>query len=117
MYAYFCCIAQKHAQISGRFMDTPASISAVTVSFPPALRPRVGGQKKVTATGSTVREVIHALDQRFPGLAFNLCYETGQLRPYVNIYLERENIRYLQGLDTPVPPGATLAILPSVAGG
>jgi molybdopterin synthase sulfur carrier subunit len=98
-------------------MDTPTSISAITVSFPPALRPRVGGQKKVTATGSTIREVIDALDQRFPGLSFNLCYETGQLRPYVNIFLERENIRYLQGLDTPVPPGATLAILPSVAGG
>jgi molybdopterin synthase sulfur carrier subunit len=98
-------------------MDTPTSISAITVSFPPALRPRVGGQKKVTATGSTIREVIDALEQRFPGLSFNLCYETGQLRPYVNIFLERENIRYLQGLDTPVPPGATLAILPSVAGG
>ncbi len=117
MYTFPSDVSQKHAKVSGRPMDTSTSIIAITVSFPPALRPRVGGQKKVTATGSTIREVIDALDQRFPGLSFNLCYETGQLRPYVNIFLERENIRYLQGLDTPVPPGATLAILPSVAGG
>ena len=96
-------------------MDTPTP--TITVSFPPALRPRVGGQTKITTTGRTVREIIDTLEQRFPGLLFNLCYETGQLRPYVNIFLERENIRYLQGLDTPVLPGATLAILPSVAGG
>jgi molybdopterin synthase sulfur carrier subunit len=89
----------------------------ITISFPPALRARVGGHTRVTTTGRTVREVIATLEQSFPGLSFNLCYETGQLRPYVNIFLERENIRYLQGLDTPVLPGATLAILPSVAGG
>jgi molybdopterin synthase sulfur carrier subunit len=98
-----------------KFMDI--STPTITVSFPPALRPRVGGHTRVTTTGCTVREIIATLEQRFPGISFNLCYETGQLRPYVNIFLERENIRYLQGLDTPVPPGATLAILPSVAGG
>jgi molybdopterin synthase sulfur carrier subunit len=98
-------------------MDTPTPETAITVSFPPALLPRVGGRAKVVVTGCTVREIVDTLDQRFPGLRFNLCYETGQLRPYVNIFLEGENIRYLQNLDTPVSPGATLAIFPSVAGG
>jgi sulfur-carrier protein len=98
-------------------MDTSAPGPTITVSFPPALLRRVGGRAKVVVSGCTVREVVDTLDQRFPGLRFNLCYETGQLRPYVNIFLEGENIRYLQNLDTPVSPGATIAIFPSVAGG
>lgn len=98
-------------------MSTSAHKLAITVSFPPALLPRVGGRAKVVVTGRTVREIIDTLDQRFPGLRFNLCYETGQLRPYVNIFLAGKNIRYLQNLDTPVSPGATIAIFPSVAGG
>jgi len=98
-------------------MDQPERMPAVTVSFPSALRSRVGGCSTVIAKGRTIREIIDDLDQRFPGLRFNLCYETGQLRPYVNIFLERENIRYIQGLDTPISQNATVAILPSVAGG
>ncbi len=98
-------------------MDRAVPIPTIPVSIPPALRSRVGGRSKVTAAGGTIRELIEALDQQFPGLCFNLCYETGQLRPYVNIFLDRENIRYLQGLDTPLSPSATVAILPSVAGG
>lgn len=92
-------------------------IPAITVSLPPALRSRAGGRRKVTVTGSTIREIIETLDQRFPGLRFNLCDETGRVRPFVNIFVDRENIRYLQGLDTPVSPGTTIVILPSVAGG
>jgi sulfur-carrier protein len=99
------------------FMDQTAPIPTIPVSIPPALRSRVGGRTKVTAAGRTIRELIDALEQQYPGLRFNLCYETGQLRPYVNIFLNSENIRYLQGLDTLLSPGATLAILPSVAGG
>jgi molybdopterin synthase sulfur carrier subunit len=98
-------------------MDQPEPAPAVTVSFPSALRSRVGGCSTVIAKGRTIREIIDDLDQRFPGLRFNLCYETGQLRPYVNIFLERENIRYIQGLDTPISQSASVAILPSVAGG
>jgi molybdopterin synthase sulfur carrier subunit len=95
-------------------LDTPPSIH---VSFPVALRAKVGNRETVVATGRTVREIIDALDHDFPGVRFNLCHETGELRPFVNIFLNRENIRYLQGLDTPVPGGAVLHILPSVAGG
>ena len=89
----------------------------ITVSFPSALRARVEGRTSITVTGQTVREVIDALDRDFPGLRFNLCHETGELRPYVNIFVNSQNIRYLQGLDTEIAPGARLHILPSVAGG
>lgn len=92
-------------------------MSSITVSLPVPLRARVGNQIAVAVSGSTVREVIDALEQDFPGLRFNLCYETGELRPFVNIFLNRANIRYLQGLDTAVPPEARIHILQSVAGG
>ena len=92
-------------------------MSSITVSFPGALHARVGSRASVDVTGCTIREVIDALEREFPGLRFNLCYETGELRPYVNVFLNRANIRYLQGLDTPVSPGARIHILQSVAGG
>src|SRR5881275_734881 len=83
-------------------MDLPDIVPTVTISFPDALRARIGNRRFVTAPGRTVREIIDALDGDFPGLRFNLCYETGELRTYVNIFLNREDVRYLQGLDTPV---------------
>jgi len=87
------------------------------VSLPIVLRAKVGQRAYVPVVGQTVREIIDALDRDFPGLRFNLCYETGELRPFVNIFVEREPIYYLQGLDTPVSPGAKVHILASVAGG
>ncbi len=98
-------------------MTSPNGIPSVTVKLPQLLRPRAGNQTTVTVFGSTIREVIDALEHDYPGLRFNLCYETGELRPYVNIFLDRENIRYMQDLDTPVKMGATIYILQSVAGG
>jgi molybdopterin synthase sulfur carrier subunit len=98
-------------------MDSAATTPGVTVILPHVLRQKIGNRKSVTVSGSTIREVIHALDRDYPGLEFNICYETGELRPYVNIFLNRESIRYLQDLDTPVTPGATVHILQSVAGG
>lgn len=92
-------------------------MSPITVSLPGALRAKVGNRALVTAVGGSVREIIDALERDFPGLRFNLCYETGELRPFVNIFLNRVNIRYLQGLDTPVNAGASIHILQSVAGG
>jgi molybdopterin synthase sulfur carrier subunit len=98
-------------------MDSSTSFPTATVTLPGALRARAGNRSSVTVSGRTVHEIITALDQAFPGLRFHLCYETGELRPYVNIFLDRENIRYLEGLDTTVKAGATLHILQSVAGG
>lgn len=88
-----------------------------TVRLPGPVRIRTGGQATVTATGATVRAVLDDLERSYPGLRFHLCDETGELRPYVNIFLEAENIRDLRGLDTPVRDGATLTVLHSVAGG
>ncbi|HTK08842.1 MAG TPA: MoaD/ThiS family protein [Ktedonobacteraceae bacterium] len=90
---------------------------SITVSLPGALRTKVGNRASVTVAGDTVREIINALEQDFPGLRFHLCYETGELRSYVNVFLNSANIRYLQGLDTPVPVGTRIHILQSVAGG
>ncbi len=64
-----------------------------------------------------MREIIVALDQVFPGLRFNFCTETGELRPFVNIFVDGRNIRYAAALDTPVAAGSVVYILHSVAGG
>jgi molybdopterin converting factor small subunit len=92
------------------------AISA-TVYIPPPLRRRTGSPATVPASGQSIREIIANLGQSYPGLSFSLCFETGELRPYINIFLNGENIRHRQGLDTPVPSGATIHILQSVAGG
>jgi sulfur-carrier protein len=91
--------------------------ASVTVRIPAALLNRTGQRQAVEVSGRTVREVIDALEQEHSGLRFNICHETGELRPFVNIFLGTEEIRYLQGLDTPVPPGATIHVIHSVAGG
>ena len=98
-------------------MEMRAPTASVTVLLPGALTARTGGARAVAVEGETVREIVDALDESFPGLRFNLCHETGELRPFVNIYVNGRNVRSLQGLETPVPLGATLHILPSVAGG
>ena len=92
-------------------------MAEVMVFLPGPLRVKAGNQPVLTVRGDTVREVIEALDHAYPGLRFQLCYESGELRPFVNIFLHRENIRYLQGLDTPIAPGGHVHIFPSVAGG
>ena len=101
-------------------MDTSDSLESVprtVVHLAYALRAFADNKASVLAGGRTVRAVIDTLDRDYPGMRFHLCYETGELRPYVNIFLNRENIRYFQGLDTPLPHNAVLHILPSVAGG
>jgi sulfur-carrier protein len=98
-------------------MQSGATGHQVRVSLPAMLAERTGNHRTAVSHGTTVREVISSLEEQFPGLGFNLCQETGELRPFVNIFLNGENIRYLSGLDTAITPGASLHILPSVAGG
>ncbi len=97
-------------------MDSTA-VGTVRVRIPAALLMRTGNRRIVSVSGRTIREVIDALERDYPGLRFNLCHETGELRPFVNVFLEQEDVRYLQGLDTPVAAGATVHIFHSVAGG
>ncbi|HLJ67488.1 MAG TPA: MoaD/ThiS family protein [Chloroflexota bacterium] len=94
-----------------------APADSVTVRIPSGLLMRTGSRMQVSVRGSTIRQVIDDLERQYPGLRFNLCHETGELRPFVNVFLGSENIRYLQELDTEVPSGATIHIFHSVAGG
>jgi molybdopterin synthase sulfur carrier subunit len=84
---------------------------------PSMLRPTVGGERTVTAQGSTLNELIRDVDARHPGFAGQLLEANGQQRTFVNIYVNDEDVRYLQGLETPVAEGDVISILPAVAGG
>ena len=92
-------------------------LQPVSVRIPGQLLARTNRRSTVQVTGRTIREIIQALDGEYPGLGFNICHETGELRPFVNVFLDTEDVRWLQGLDTPVRPGATVHIFHSVAGG
>ena len=82
------------------------------------LRPSVGGERVLAAEGRTLRELIRNLDARHPGFAGQLLdAETGEQRRFVNLYVNDEDVRYLNGLDTPVEEGDIISILPAVAGG
>jgi molybdopterin converting factor small subunit len=86
------------------------------VRIPPQLRAEVGGVREVPAEGETVRELLHDLMSRFPGLRPQLV-EDGDLAPFVNVYVEGEDVRTLDGLDTSVDHGSTIILLPAMAGG
>ncbi len=88
-----------------------------TVRIPPVLRPSVGGEKEVDAPGSSVDEVLHALAEAHPDTQPQLFGADGGLNRYVNVYLNDEDVRVLDGLDTPVGESDTLVILPAMAGG
>jgi len=90
---------------------------AVTVKIPPQLRTATGGDSAPTAEGATVGEVLEAVYARHGELKDRIAGEDGAIRRFVNVYLDGEDIRFLQDLGTPVPDGAELTILPAVAGG
>ena len=88
-----------------------------TVRIPPVLRPKTGGQPEVEAAGCNVGEVLRALTTEHPDTAAQLFGEDGDLNRYVNVYLNDEDVRVLDGLDTAVTDGDTVVILPAMAGG
>ncbi|CAG0933476.1 Sulfur carrier protein CysO [Thermoflexales bacterium] len=90
---------------------------SVPVTIPTPLRSYAGGQKTVTVKGATVGEALNALTTQYPNLRQHLFGENGQLRSFVNVYLNDEDVRYLKYVDTPLQDSDTLAIVPSVAGG
>jgi MoaD family protein len=90
---------------------------AVTVKIPTQLRSVTGGAAEATAEGTTVAEVLDDLYQSHGELRERIAGDDGGLRRFVNVYLAGEDIRFLDGLDTEVPDGAELTILPAVAGG
>jgi adenylyltransferase/sulfurtransferase len=90
---------------------------SIKIRIPTPLRGYVGGAKEVAGQAGSVGDVLSVLITQHPDLKKHLYTEQGQLRSFVNVYLGDEDVRYLQGVDTPVPDGATLSIVPSVAGG
>jgi sulfur-carrier protein len=86
------------------------------VRIPPQLRGEVGGAREVPAQGGTVRELLDDLLDRFPSLRPQLV-EDDEIAPFVNVYLEGEDVRTLDGLDTSVDHGSTVILLPAMAGG
>jgi sulfur-carrier protein len=87
------------------------------VRIPPVLRPSVGGEKELTADGASVGEILHAVAAAHPETNSQLFGPDGGLNRYVNVYLNDEDVRVLDGLDTSVSEQDTLVILPAMAGG
>ena len=90
---------------------------AVEVRIPTVFRKFTGQETSVEVEAGSVASVIEQLDKRFPGFGEQVLGEDGQLHRFVNVYLNDEDIRYLQREQTPVKPGDSLSIVPSVAGG
>jgi molybdopterin synthase sulfur carrier subunit len=90
---------------------------SVTVRIPTQLRPLTSGAGEVEVEALTVREAIDALDRDHPGIRARVLDDQGTLRRFVNLFVADEDIRFLQGLDTGLPVGVTLSIIPAVAGG
>lgn len=90
---------------------------SVKVRVPTQLRNLTEGTGEVEATGTTVGDVLDDLESRHPGIKARLLDDSGSLRRFVNVYLNDEDVRFLDGLETAVPEGAQLSIIPAVAGG
>jgi molybdopterin converting factor small subunit len=87
-----------------------------TIRIPTPLRPYAGGTEYIEVTGQTVGEVLDDLTRRFPDLRPHL-FNDGKLRSFVNVFVGEEDVRYLDGLETPITENDRLLIVPSVAGG
>ena len=86
------------------------------VRVPPVLREEAGGAREVEASGATLRELLEDLSSRLPALSDRI-YDGSEIRSYVNVYVDGEDVRTRDGLDTPVREGATVVLLPAMAGG
>jgi molybdopterin synthase sulfur carrier subunit len=90
---------------------------SVTVRIPAPLRKLTGGQSEVSAAGATVADLVEDLEANHPGLKERLCDESGAIRPFVNIYVNDEDIRFLKGPETALGEGDSVSIVPAIAGG
>lgn len=89
----------------------------VTVRVPTPLRPLTGNTEQVEAKGSSIKEIINDLESRYPGVKNRLCDEKGQIRRFINVYVNDEDIRFQKNQDTPVKDGDRISIVPAIAGG
>lgn len=90
---------------------------SVSVRIPTPLRTATAGASEVAVEAGSVREMLDDLERRHPGILERLCEPTGEVRRFVNVFVGDEDIRFLQGLDTPLTDGVMVSIVPAVAGG
>ena len=90
---------------------------SVMVRIPNPLRKLTNEQDKISVEGSTLQEIIDALESKYPGIKIRLCEDTGELRNFVNVYINGEDSRFLEGLSTTIKAGDEISIVPAVAGG
>ena len=90
---------------------------SVTIRIPTTLRTLTGGESQVQVDGATVGDALSALDSAHPGFRDRLFDDDGSLRRFVNVFLADDDVRYLDGVDTAVPDGETISIIPAVADG
>ncbi|HUZ76772.1 MAG TPA: MoaD/ThiS family protein [Chloroflexota bacterium] len=89
----------------------------VEVHVPPLLQKVTNGVKTLRASGSTVNQVLSDLNRQFPGFTSEISDDSGQLHRFVNLYVNDEDVRFLQRMETPVKDGDVVSILPAMAGG
>jgi molybdopterin converting factor small subunit len=92
-------------------------VGTVTVRVPTILRSYTGGAAQVTAQGDTVAEVIDSLEAAYPGIRARVLDDDGQLRRFLNVYVGDDDVRFADGLATSTPDGASVSVIPAVAGG
>ncbi len=88
-----------------------------TVRIPTPLRKLTEGKEEVPSAGATIRAVIDDLERQHPGIKARICDDSGAVRKFINVFAGEEDIRFLQGLDTPVAESAEISIVPAIAGG
>jgi molybdopterin synthase sulfur carrier subunit len=91
--------------------------AAVNVLIPTPLRKFTGGSAKVSAAGGTVAAILDSIDSQFPGLKDRICEDDGEIRRFVNVFVNGENVRDLEGSATAVKSGDEIGIIPAMAGG
>ncbi len=90
---------------------------SVTVRIPTPLRKLTGGSDEITVDGTTVGDVIESLESAHPGLKERICDDAGEIRRFVNVYVNDEDVRFLEGRATALKDGDELSIVPAIAGG
>ena len=90
---------------------------SVSVRVPTILRPYTQGASEVSVEGSTLSEVLESLDTSYPGIKSRVLDESGELRRFVNVYVDNDDVRFAEGLQTSIKDGGEVSIIPAVAGG
>jgi len=90
---------------------------SVSVRVPTILRPYTQGASEVSVEGSTLSEVLDSLDTSYPGIKSRVLDDSGELRRFVNIYVDNDDVRFTEGLQTSIKDGGQVSIIPAVAGG